>query len=890
MKKDVYVVPHSHWDAEWYFTCEDSEVLLLENWKQLMALLEERDDFPSYCFDGLAMPIDDYLAVRPQERSRVAKLIGDRKLFVGPWYTQTDTLLVRTESVVRNLMYGTSIARELGHCMNIGYLPDIFGQHAYLPSFFKSLGIDYSVLQRGLYTDQIEHDLNFQWESPDGERIPANCLYFGYGPGKFLSADKDYVNHRLLPILDKLAQMNEHTDHLLLPSGGDQVFANPAFPATVEQLNAMDLPYEFHMSSYEDYMADAWADGSFDNVIEGELIACQKSRIHRTCHSTRVDMKQQTYLTEHLMLDLLEPLTAIAHELGIEYPQDLLSHLWKKIFASHAHNGIEASNADQVNRNVISRLRSVERSADAMIGLLKKRITRAVANELGREDILVCFHLDPHAETSAIEAVVFTKNPAFSLLDGDVPVAYQILEQERLSGGQIVVVTAKGEKLQDVDDYYRTRVLLAPLEFDGFGYRTLFVNEGVAESRSSADDNAQESFRIQNEQYAVALVDGGLRLENLGTGTVIENALTFYDDADYGDEFDFAPLEGDDSVWAKPFTPVAVERGTLESSLTCKTSIELSADIEERKAGKRSQVMEIETTVRVRTGEPFVRIEHHLINEARDHRLRARIRTPFGEVFESYADQGYSIISRPCHTTYIDHWRELGFVEKPMPIYTMENAAFLRDAGSTAGVITKGIKEYEIANSDSGSALDLTLYRSVGLLGRDDTAWRPGRASGINNKVVETPDAQMIGSIDLEYALWCSDDMADSNLFRAIDVFRNRTCSYQLQGLNTFQERLERFGLPMPEAGLPAACSLFTFDSSSLFAGVVKVSEGGDTVTVRVFNPTSEEVTFNPSAWADEAWSCGLAEEPGDCIKDGIVIGAKGYATVLLKGVSHEAR
>jgi len=40
--------------------------------------------------------------------------------------------------------------------------------------------------------------------------------------------------------------------------------------------------------------------------------------------------------------------------------------------------------------------------------------------------------------------------------------------------------------------------------------------------------------------------------------------------------------------------------------------------------------------------------------------------------------------------------------------------------------------------------LALTLFRSVGLLGRDDLLWRPGRASGINNKVVETPDAQLL--------------------------------------------------------------------------------------------------------------------------------------------------
>lgn len=138
VKKKVYVVPHCHWDAEWYFTCEDSHILLVENMDYLLDLLEKDADFPSYTFDGLAIVLDDYLKERPENTSRIHALIRQRRLFVGPWYTQCDSLLIRTESLIRNLQYGIRTATQFGHSMNVGYLPDIFGQHAWLPAFLRT--------------------------------------------------------------------------------------------------------------------------------------------------------------------------------------------------------------------------------------------------------------------------------------------------------------------------------------------------------------------------------------------------------------------------------------------------------------------------------------------------------------------------------------------------------------------------------------------------------------------------------------------------------------------------------------------------------------------------------------------------------------------------------
>ena len=60
----VYVVPHTHWDREWYATFETFRAQLVGLWDQLLALTETDPDF-RFLMDGQSVVIDDYLEVRP---------------------------------------------------------------------------------------------------------------------------------------------------------------------------------------------------------------------------------------------------------------------------------------------------------------------------------------------------------------------------------------------------------------------------------------------------------------------------------------------------------------------------------------------------------------------------------------------------------------------------------------------------------------------------------------------------------------------------------------------------------------------------------------------------------------------------------------------------------
>lgn len=44
-KTKVHVIPHSHWDREWYFTSSRSTIYLVKHLKEVIETLEAKDDY-----------------------------------------------------------------------------------------------------------------------------------------------------------------------------------------------------------------------------------------------------------------------------------------------------------------------------------------------------------------------------------------------------------------------------------------------------------------------------------------------------------------------------------------------------------------------------------------------------------------------------------------------------------------------------------------------------------------------------------------------------------------------------------------------------------------------------------------------------------------------------
>ena len=74
MKKTLHIIPHSHWDREWYLPFEKHRVHLVRLFDDLIQVMEENEAFTYYHLDGQFVVIEDYLQIRPQMRERLFAL------------------------------------------------------------------------------------------------------------------------------------------------------------------------------------------------------------------------------------------------------------------------------------------------------------------------------------------------------------------------------------------------------------------------------------------------------------------------------------------------------------------------------------------------------------------------------------------------------------------------------------------------------------------------------------------------------------------------------------------------------------------------------------------------------------------------------------------------
>ena len=350
----VHITPHMHWDREWYFTTEESRILLVNNMEEILTRLEQDEAYKYYVLDGQTAVLEDYFAVKPENRSRVKALVERGKLIIGPWYTQTDTTIVSGESIVRNLMYGIRDCMAFGEPMMIGYLPDSFGMSGQLPHIYNGFGITRTMFWRGCSERHGTDKTEFLWQSQDGSEVTAQVLPLGYAIGKYLPEDEAGLRKRLDSYFEVLENASI-TKEILLPNGHDQMPLQQNLFAVMEKLREIYPQRQFVMSRFEEVFDHIEARRDELATLKGEFIDGKYMRVHRTIGSTRMDIKIAHARIENKIVNILEPLATLAWTLGFDYHHGLLEKMWKEILKNHAHDSIGCCCSDKAHHEIVSR-------------------------------------------------------------------------------------------------------------------------------------------------------------------------------------------------------------------------------------------------------------------------------------------------------------------------------------------------------------------------------------------------------------------------------------------------------------------------------------------------------------------------------------------------------
>jgi len=110
MKEKAFIVPHTHWDREWYKPFEYFRNELVKLIDDLLDILSKKDYY--FMLDGQTIILEDYLEIRPEKKNELLNHIRNRKIVVGPWYILPDEWLVNQESLIRNLEFSYDIAKN----------------------------------------------------------------------------------------------------------------------------------------------------------------------------------------------------------------------------------------------------------------------------------------------------------------------------------------------------------------------------------------------------------------------------------------------------------------------------------------------------------------------------------------------------------------------------------------------------------------------------------------------------------------------------------------------------------------------------------------------------------------------------------------------------------
>lgn len=832
----VHLTPHMHWDREWYFTTEASRILLVNNMAEILDRLENDADYPFYVMDGQTAILEDYFAVCPQNRPRVKALVEAGKLIIGPWYTQTDTMVVSGESILRNLLYGMRDCREFGEAMQIGYLPDSFSMSSQLPHIFNGFGLQHAMFWRGCSERHGTDKTEFRWQSLDGSEVTVQVLPLGYAIGKYLPEDEAALRDRLdkyLPVLEAASL----TGDILLPNGHDQMPLQQNIFTILDILRRIYPQRRFKLSRFEEIFARIDAIKPQLALLRGEFNDGKYMRVHRTISSTRMDIKQANAAIENKIVNQLEPLCSMAWRLGFDYHHGLIEKMWKEIMKNHAHDSIGCCCSDKVHQEIMSRFILADDMAENLIQFTLRKIVDNLHPDGHGADRLALFNFSLHPRQETVNTTLRLRASSFTLTDGQgSSVPYFICAEWEIDPGLVDRQIVHYGNYQPFMEYDIQLCATLP----AMGYVVLNI---TADQPGQILAAPQGEPALENEYYRVTVnANGTLDILDKKTRRRFEQVLELENGSDEGDEYDYSPSRQE---WllssADCVAEVTFRHQPWASSAQINLTLLVPRTLQDREQRSINSKIPVNVTVTLAKNSRRIDIEMHIDNQAEDHRLRVLIPTPFASQ-TVVADNQFGCITRPVDDPAMQVWETEGWKEAPVPVWQLMNFAALQDEQHGMALFTEGLREFEIVG-ERRDTFALTLFRAIGVLGKEDLLLRPGRPSGIK---MPTPDSQMPGQHTYRFALFgFNGGHIQANVMQHARDYLTPVRCYNKMPYDAMKLNLEN-------VTTPARFSLMQKCMSGSVLSALKKAEDSDALIIRLYNPSETDTTQDRLSINDE--------------------------------------
>jgi alpha-mannosidase len=902
---EIVVVPHTHWDREWYEPFQRFRL-------RLVALLDdvldrmERDPRQRFTLDGQMAAVDDYLEVRPERRDRVAALVRDGRLAVGPWQILLDEFLCSGENIVRNLERGVRRAGELGAAMPVGYLPDMFGHIAQMPQILAGAGLAHACVWRGV-PDRVRRHA-FAWVAPDGTAIHTEYLPGGYGNAAGLVENPVLVSRRAADLASFLRSWRDADPDgpMLAMYGADHAAPAADVPDLLASTEA-SAGVRLRLGTLTDYFATRPTDLDGLRAVHGELRSHARANILPGVISVRAHLKRAMGRAERTVERYAEPLAALWYGDGpsprsgsgsgepqrrsSRYPiQGFLDMAWTRLIDASCHDSVTGCGCDETAQQVDARLAEADQLGRAVCDLVGVRLAEdvprdgyAVVNPTpAARTGLVVLDVGAPGEVCLVTAdggvvPAQTLDRAPTLLADDVfdvaelPTALDRVHGRELYGQEITSwrlsgedgtltfhVARHGDPAFDVEDVraalasatarrsgpWRVRIVAAPR-------RTVAALVEVPPlGRASVRPVAGPVPELDGAVAAAdSVLDNGLlRVEVAADGTLELSTPDGVRVDGVGRIVDGGDV-GDSYNYAPPAADALVDRPR---------SVRVRAVHAGPVLGALDVIREYAWPVAASVEAGTRRTETAAVAVATRVELRAgepfvRLRIGFDNRCDDHRVRLHLPLPAPARSSFAEGQfavvergltAEGGGGEVPLPTFPANGFVAAGGPGGSLAALLTQPTEYELV--DGGRELAVTVLRSIGMLSRNRHALRDEPAG----PQLPTPEAQCRGARVVELALmpyrgeWHSAGVAG-----AAEAYRHEFVAFA-------GTAVEGSPLPASEAGLRV-------DG----AGVVLtgVRDRGGRVELRVVaeQPTATEAVISAGRGVRAAWSADLLGRPG---------------------------
>lgn len=835
MKKTAHCIHHTHWDLIWYFTAQDATVQLCYNMKEMLEGFRS-GRITDFFFDGQSAPMDEYRKLHPEDEAYIRTLVTDKKLVIGPFHSQLDCFICNGESVINNLRLGMQSAENLGYVSRVAYLPDSFGHSWDFPKIFHQFGIKDFVITRGV-GDDYKLGSEFYMKSNDGSELLVCTMIAGYGYGcyafrngtLFDESALDYNKISVQSLIDRLLSYSTLDHEFVFPLGFDQNPAMLDIPKRIAEYNAQQTDIAFVSTTWQDFCNRVREHGHNLKCHEHELFSTQYHRVHRSIFSARADIKALQDACERKITYGLQPLMSMLDAQGIPYDHGLIDEIWNRLLRCQTHSS--ATLTDETNDYIQQETQNAYNLITSQTVFLMKLLSLSVQKKEDGYPLLVCNTL-PYTRTQTLHTTVQTGKPDFRILLDGKELPYTRAGTVKKNCGVL------RKDIRDMDPkgyFYETEIILQIDHMKGFSYRTLYIQD--IDQPSVSYELAQVPY-IENNRFRIHKDEEGVHIFDYRSHREHRSAIYLEESGDEGDSFDYSPPEYD---WILTdyfeHAEVSCVQNMTYSCMTLTGTMEIPQNLKNRKDRIRNSGMRYKIKLEL-IDKNNIRISGTIDNHATDHRVRLVFT---GQAPHTYSLAGtqYSYIKRESTPAALKTWKADGWFEEPSPTWPLLNYVSVED-DEVMTVMTKSSKEYELID-EGNKDIAVVLFRSYGAMGYPDLHRRPGRPSGLDYMIFQTPKCQMLKENSFDLALTWYESYDGNRICQDYIQYACPQLCFEGQHFDKSVHPISYFPTNPPEQRLPNSWSFLNMDElQGCFGSLVKEK---DYWLLRLYNNEIEPVS-----------------------------------------------